>query len=232
MAERPEHVRVLALLERMDDALVREADCWFAGGTAVALRCDEFRLSRDVDFLCASVAGYRMLRERVFERGGAGLFKAPVPLAREARADRYGIRLAVSLDGGDPIKLEIVSEGRIALAGVDDSTLPVPRLCDVDLVAEKLLANEDRLFDDASLGRDAIDLIMLEHALGGLPSAAWDKAALAYGASVEVAWKRALERLRDRPEKLAKWLDVMDVSPVARQVVEAKLRTLPARDEG
>jgi len=225
-------VRALGVLARVDDELLRRADCWFAGGTAVALRCDEFRLSRDVDFLCASVAGYRALRERVFERGGAGLFKSPITLAREARADRYGIRLAVSLDSGDPIKLEIVSEGRILLAGVDDATLPVPRLCDADLVAEKLLANEDRLFDDASLGRDAIDLIMLEHALGGLPAAAWEKATLAYGASVEVAWRRALERLRDRPEKLARWLDVMAVSPAARGVVEAKLRTLPARDEG
>jgi hypothetical protein len=112
LAERPENVRTLALLERVDAELFRAARCWFGGGTAVSLRCGEFRVSRDVDFLCSSRDGYRLVRQRVFDRGAAGLFKGDVAVVREARADRYGIRLAAAVDG-EPVKFEIVSEGRV-----------------------------------------------------------------------------------------------------------------------
>ena len=154
------------------------------------------------------------------------MFKRPVTLAREPRADRYGIRLAVAIDG-EPLKMEIVSEGRITLTGIDDPALPVARLCDVDLVAEKLLANADRFLDDGALGRDVIDLSVLEHTLGGLPDTAWTKATEAYGPSVLSAWKRGLRRLRDRPDQLSKWLQAMGVSDAARAVVQRKLVALP-----
>lgn len=66
LVEREESLRVIALLDRIDAPLFRAApECWFGGGSAVSLRCEEFRVSRDVDFLCASRDGYRMLRERV-----------------------------------------------------------------------------------------------------------------------------------------------------------------------
>ncbi len=225
MAERPENALVLAVLGRLDAPLLREACCWFAGGTAIALRCGEFRLSRDIDFLCASREGYRLLRQRVFERGAEGLFLEKIELLREARVDRYGVRLAVMVDG-QPVKLEIVSEGRIDLEGVDDPALPLARLRDADLVAEKLMANEDRYLDDAAQGRDAIDLILLEHTLGGLPAEAWAKARAAYGPSVGVAWDRALRRLRERPAQRARWFLQMAVLPQAQAIVEARLASL------
>jgi hypothetical protein len=56
--------------------------------------------------------------------------------------------------GGEPIKCEVVSEGRIDWEGTRDPLLPVLRLSDGDLVAEKLLANVDRYLDDGALGRD------------------------------------------------------------------------------
>lgn len=231
MAERPDNRRVVALLELVDADLFRAAGCWFGGGSAVSLRCGEFRVSRDVDFLCSSRDGYRLLRERVHHHGARGLFRAPVTLVREPRVDRYGIRVAVDVDGA-PLKLEIVSEGRIDLDGTDDPTLPVARLGDVDLVAEKLLANEDRLWDDATMGRDVVDLLVLEHTLGGLPEAAWAKARGAYGASVERAWSKGLQWLRERPEQRARWLDAMRVSESARAVIEAGLgRGDPAPEE-
>ncbi len=226
MAERPENVAALAVLAKMDAGLLLDAECWLGGGTAVSLRCGEFRISHDVDLLCASHGGYRLLRQRVFERGARGLFASDVEVLRELRADRYGIRTAVSV-GGPHIKLEIVSEGRIRLEGHVEPTLPVRRLTDVDLVAEKLLANQDRFLDDASLGRDAIDLIMLSERLGGLPAASWEKARAAYGASVDVAWERALRGLRDRPQLLARWLDALAVLPQARAVIGATLASLP-----
>ncbi|WP_437289532.1 nucleotidyl transferase AbiEii/AbiGii toxin family protein [Sorangium sp. So ce406] len=222
MAERDEHRRILDLLASLDAGLLQQAECWFAGGTAISLRCDEFRLSRDVDFLCASREGYRMMRHRVYEAGVRGLFTSDVTVRRELRADRYGIRVVLDVAGA-PLKLEIVSEGRIDLAGVDDPALPVARLTDEDLVAEKLLANEDRFLDDAALGRDVIDLILLEHSLGELPQVAWDKAREAYGPSVEDAWNRALRRLRDRPEWRARALEALSVTPEARAVVEARV---------
>ncbi len=65
--------------------------------------------------------------------------------------------------------------------------LPVARLSDEDLVAERLLANEERPWDDSTLGRDAMVLLVLEHALGGCPAGASDKARAAYRPSVESA---------------------------------------------
>jgi hypothetical protein len=228
MAERKEHQRVLATLAALDRDLFSNASCWFAGGTAIALRCGEFRVSEDVDFLCASRDGYRLLRERVFDHGIAALFRAPPAVLRQVRADRYGIRTVLDIDG-EPMKFEIVSEGRIELHGVADPSLPVPRLADEDLVAEKLLANADRYLDDAALARDAIDLIVLEHTLGGLPPAAFAKARQAYGASVDEAWHRALERLRDKPELLARSLDAMAVDAPTRALISARLARVATR---
>lgn len=224
MAERSEHQRVLALLADVDAAFFQEAECWLAGGTAVSLRCGGFRLSRDVDFLCASRDGYRKLRERVYHAGAAGLFTRDVALRRDVRADRYGIRMALDVDG-EPLKLEIVSEGRVDLAGVADPTLPVERLEDGDLVAAKLLANADRFLDDATLARDIIDLVMLEHVLGELPRASWHKAEQAYGASVEDAYHRALAKLRDDPALKARAYDQLAITPDARAIIDAKLAT-------
>lgn len=229
MAERAENRVALALIERLDAARLREAGAWFAGGTAVSLRCGEFRVSRDVDFLCASAEGYRELRARVRADGARGLFVRDVDLLREPRVDRYGIRLALGV-GDVALKLEIVSEGRISLAGADDPALPVARLADDDLVAEKLLANDDRYLDDAALGRDAIDLLVLERTLGALPEAAWTKARTAYGATIDRAWEQALRRMRARPDLLARSFDVMGVSPEARALVAERLASLPEED--
>jgi len=225
MVERSEHLRVLSLLSWLDGDLLRGAGCWFAGGTAVSLRCDEYRISHDVDFLCATREGYRALRERVFHENLRGLFTRDVDVVREVRADRYGIRAVVRVDGA-PLKLEIVAEGRIDLAGTADPELPVARLTDEDLVAEKLLANADRFLDDSALARDVLDLMVLAHHLGELPAAAWEKARGAYGGSVDEAFARALERLRDRPELTERALTTLDVRPAAREIIAARLASL------
>jgi hypothetical protein len=230
LAERRENRRALTLLAQVDGALFREAACWFAGGTAISLRCGEFRVSRDVDFLCASREGYRLLRERARTGGGRGLFSGAVSIVREPRVDRYGIRMAVEVDG-EPLKFEIVSEGRIALDGFDDPSLPVARLCDVDLVAEKLLANDDRYLDDSALGRDLVDLLVLERHLGALPAAALIKAQEAYGPSVLRAHRGAQRRFRDRPDLLARSLDALSVLPSERAYVTARIAAL-APDDG
>lgn len=195
----------------------------------MSLRCGEFRVSRDVDLLCASMSGYQVLRQRARERGGRGLFAHDVVIVREPRIDRYGIRMAVEVEG-EALKLEIVSEGRVDLVGEDDPALPIARLSDRDLVVEKLLANDDRYLDDSALGRDAIDLVMLEQALGALPAEAWERAKAAYGPSVERAWTGALQRLRDSPKLLAHRLDALGVLPAARAAIEARLASIAPTD--
>lgn len=222
MIERPEHRRVLSLLSAMDASFLREVECWFAGGTAVSLRCGEYRLSYDVDFLCSTREGYRALRERLFHQGLRGFFTRDVEVVREVRADRYGIRAVFNVDGA-PLKFEIVSEGRVSLSGVTDPTLPVARLTDEDLVAEKLLANADRFLDDSALARDALDLLVLSNELGELPAAAWAKARAAYGDSVDRAFDRALQRLRDHPELVQRAIATLDVRPSAQEIIEARL---------
>lgn len=231
LVDAPEFHRVRTLLAHLDVVLFRQAECWFAGGTAISFRCGEFRISRDVDFLCSSRDGYRLLRQRVFDAGGSGFFAPALPLLREARVDRYGIRMVVLVEG-EPIKFEVVSEGRIDLEGAQDPSLPVPRLSDVDLVTEKLLANADRYLDDGALGRDVIDLILLENTLGELPPEAWNKAVMAYGSVVEQAWNKALQRLKTRSPQRARWLDLLAVSPAARAVIEHRLSTVESPDDG
>ena len=226
MAERPENQLALAVLACADEGLLRACGAWLGGGTAVSLRCGEFRVSRGLDFLCASDGGYRELRLRVRADGIRGVFPRGVTGVREPRIDRYGIRFAVSY--GDAIlKVEIVSEGRIALDGVPDAALPVWRLTDCDLSAEKLLANDDRYLDDAALGRDMVDLLMLERALTALPAAAWEKARKAYGVSIDRAWHGALHRMRAKPELVAHVFASLGVSAEARDVVTKRLAELP-----
>jgi len=225
LANRPENQLALEALATLDPDFLRDAECWFAGGTAISLRCDEFRVSRDIDFLCSSRRGYRLVRERIHDRGARGLFAQDITLSRDVRADRYGVRFALNVKG-TPLKIEIVSEGRIDLVGVEDPSLPVLRLSDQDLVAEKLLANEDRFLDEGANSRDIIDLLMLEHELGQLPAVAKDKARAAYGNSMEKAYERALERLRDDSVHLERVLEALQVTAESRRIIRNKLRKL------
>lgn len=222
MAERAENQRALWLLERMDADLLTECGCYFGGGTAVSLRCGEPRVSRDVDFLCASHEGYRRLRERVFGKDARALFRAEVEPARELRADRYGVRTAVKV-GDAVLKVELVSEGRIELDGSVREGVPVPCLSDEDLVAEKLLANVDRGLDDHSLARDAIDLLLLEDTLGGLPEEAFERARGAYGEAVDRAYRQTRGRLREDAPFRRRCFDALGLTGEARTRAERLL---------
>lgn len=71
----------------------------------------------DIDFLTSSIEGYRQLRQLLTGGRGLGAVARPgaeIGQAAEIRADRYGIRSAVRVDGID-IKFEIVLEARIEL---------------------------------------------------------------------------------------------------------------------
>src|SRR5881398_1391221 len=93
--ERAHHRDVALVLQSLDPQALSQRHCYFGGGTAMALRYGEYRESVDIDFIVSDLAGYRELRQML--RGGNDLQPIvregiQVELAREIRADQYGIR--------------------------------------------------------------------------------------------------------------------------------------------
>lgn len=197
MFKRLHHQRVATVLHAFNRDLLQEAECYFGGGTAIVLSLDEYRESVDIDFLCASNDGYRLLRNTVSQDLGQ-LLTEPLKHLREVRADRYGIRTVLEVDG-IPIKVEMVSKGRIAIEGEVDPVFQVPTLSRADMYAEKLLANADRGRDKSVMSRDIIDLAMMIDRWGQIPALSWMKVYVAYGAHVIKEFYRSTEMVHDAP---------------------------------
>lgn len=221
MFRRAHHQRVYRVLECLDEALLAQTGCCFGGGTAIVLLLDEYRESVDIELLCASHEGYRELRNTVNERSLGALLKQPVELARDVRADRYGIRTFCKIDD-TPIKLEIVREDRISLTAHTEPTLPIPVLSRVDMYAEKLLANTDRWADRSTASRDAIDLAMMIHHWGPVPTQAWEKVNDAYGLSARQALLKAQGLLAD-PGHLDACLQKMGMDVALAPTIQSAL---------
>lgn len=210
MFKRSHHQKVVQVLSEMNHDFLRDAKCYFGGGTAISLLLGEYRESVDIDFLCADQEGYRKLRSSVFDKDLGEIFSGKVEIMRDVRSDRDGIRTILSVDG-TPIKFEIIREARIELAGTVMPNIPVLCLTKEDLFAEKLLANADRFADKSAMSRDLIDLMVMEAHWGAIPKQAWDKATDAYGDSVDGALRKAKELLRSNPEYLARCLKTMGI---------------------
>jgi Nucleotidyl transferase AbiEii toxin, Type IV TA system len=165
---RPHHLAVASVLEAINPSFLAESQCFFGGGTCIALMLGEYRESRDIDFLCASRPGFRRLRETVTETSLGKILRRPLELAREVRADRDGIRTFIAIDNLR-IKFEIVLEARIDLQGANTRFLGVPVLTLECAIAEKLLANTDRGLDESTKSRDLIDLAFLAAHYGAEP---------------------------------------------------------------
>lgn len=113
--ERAHHVRVAGVLDALDAELLAPSNCYFGGGTAIALRYGEYRESVGVGFLVSDSSEYSPIREKV--RGPEGfnaLTRRPIPVLRPVVTDQYGIRTLLDVDG-QPIEFEIIFEGRIGL---------------------------------------------------------------------------------------------------------------------
>jgi len=223
MFKRAHHRRIAGLLAALDGDLLFSCGCFFGGGTAIVLALDEYRESLDVDFLCSSQEGYRALRNTITNASLGQMARTPLELIREVRADRYGIRTFLRIDDV-PVKFEVVSEGRIHVAGAMHPQWGIPVLAPEDMYAEKLLANADRWGDKSVASRDAIDLAMMIAHWGTVPQAAWDKARLAYGQSVDVAYDKAIGLVSD-PAYLALCLQKMQMDPELRERIPALLRS-------
>lgn len=196
MAEyrRARHRKVARVLDALDAAILVQAQCYFGGGTRIALELDEYRESADIDFICSELTGYRKLRS-VIAQGSLGTLmpaaKTGVTLLRDVRADQYGIRTVIGVDG-EPVKFEIILEARIRVSTMKLRSIPVPVLDGVSCFAEKWLANADRWNDTAVLSRDAIDLAFMLQAWGIEAAVAGAKQAMqAYGNVVTRAARAA-----------------------------------------
>lgn len=229
MLEREHHRRVATVLQALDaDALTSHA-CLFGGGTAMALRYGEYRESVDIDFLVSRIDGYRQLRQRLTGPQGILAIVKPghaIQQTREMRADQYGIRTLLRVEGVD-IKFEIVLEGRIELEApaADDRICGVATLTPLDMVTSKLLANSDRWRDDAVLSRDLIDLAMMAPPKKLLLRAI-SKAKGAYGDSVEIDLAKAIHDLSERPHRLDRCMADMQMNTLSKALLWARIRAL------
>lgn len=193
----PAHEQVVAILASLDSKFLSDAGCFFAGGTRIVLELGEYRQSKDVDFLCADKVGYRRLRETVSASSLGQICASDVKLAREIRADQYGIRTILQQQD-TRLKFEIVREARIGIAGTSVPGIPVTCLDRAHCVAEKFLANADRGLDASTLSRDLVDLAFMIRA--------WSKADLdaglqiateAYGTTIGASLAASLQKVKD-----------------------------------
>jgi len=235
MFERPHHQRIAHVLNALDGEVLARHNCWFGGGTCIALKFGEYRESVDMDFLVSDAVGYRELRQLLTGPDGlAAITRAaamPLVLAKEVRADQYGIRTQVLMDG-QPIKLEIVREGRVALQrpGPENSVCGVGTLSTLDMATSKLLANADRQADDGVFSRDVIDLAMMALPMPAL-RAAMSKASEAYGDAVSRDLAKAIDRLEQRAGWLERCMQAMAMTipkAVLWQQIRRLRRGLPA----
>lgn len=229
MFERPHHRRIATVLEALDAQVLAANACLFGGGTAMALRYGEYRESVDIDFLVSRVEGYRQLRQRLTGPDGMRAITRPehtLNQVREVRADQYGVRTLLKVDGAD-IKFEIVLEGRIELEApsADDRQCGVATLTPLDMATSKLLANSDRWRDDSVMSRDLIDLAMMAPP-AALLKKAMAKAQGAYGDSVATDLARAVEDLRARPHRLDQCMQAMAMTTMSKAALWARIRAL------
>ena len=191
------HVEVVAMLSKLDRAFLDCCKCYFGGGTRIVLELGEYRESRDIDFLCASHEGYRMLRETVSQASLGKLSPRDLVLARDVRMDQYGIRTWIAR-GEFKIKFEIIREARIDLDSDQTAGIPVACLSHRHAFAEKFLANADRGMDPSTLSRDAVDLAFMVEGWSRRDAATGLAIArAAYGADVDRKLDSVIGKLRE-----------------------------------
>jgi hypothetical protein len=197
----PLHNQILQILEAIDRDFLQSCETYFGGGTLLVLDYGEYRLSRDIDFLCPYGPPFSRLRNAVYDRGYDAIFKSNrnsrIQFPREIRTDRHGIRFPVQIDD-TVIKLEIVAEGRIRFNPPSQpSWAPVACLDVVDQVTEKLMANGDRWADASTDARDLIDLAVLK-SVTEFPDVAIEKAEAVYPCIEPL--KRSILNFQDKPD--------------------------------
>ena len=193
------HNKILTVLESLDSDILRKGFAYFGGGTLLAFEFEEYRWSKDIDFIASvGTEGYKYLRTVVFEGGHEALFRdlSKIQVGRST-TDQYGIRMIVFVDDM-PIKTEIIAETRFQLDPPRYLNWSlVPCLSFNDCFTSKLLSNSDRYADDGVEARDLIDLAVLR-LRSPIPQASIEKAEKAY--QVMRPLERAIALFQKRPD--------------------------------
>lgn len=184
---------ILVILKNLNLEFLRQCEAYLGGGTLINLETDCFRYSADIDFICSTVAGYKLLRQRIFSEGHRCLFKddllnKEITLDRMPKIDRYGIRFPILVSTERiPIKLGIITETRVKLGNplFPDWNKELASLNIRDRYVLKLMANSDRYLDKSVYSRDLIDLTMLRNNYP-LPSGAILTAEAIYGVTEQL----------------------------------------------
>lgn len=190
MFEHPHHQRIAKVLGALNVDLLQDCDCYLGGSVPIVLALGEYREVGDINFLCASADGFRMLRNTITEHSLGALMVGAVTPLREVRGHIGRVRTALMIDGA-PVRIDFLMENRIAIGGGIDPQFGVPTLCRDDLYAEKLLAMADRGWSDS---RDVFDLTMMIEHWGEIPPESWAQAQGALGEHVVSAYQQARER--------------------------------------
>ncbi|CDH20478.1 nucleotidyl transferase AbiEii/AbiGii toxin family protein [Xenorhabdus bovienii] len=204
------HAKIARILESIDADFIEDAECYFAGGTAIVMLLDEYRESVDIDFLCSSREGYSKLRSTVTNDSFGQVFKQPVNYGSDVRANQYGIRSVVLADE-TRIRMEFVSEGRLDL-GFGGRIHGIPTLSQEDFFATKLLANADRGRDKSTQFKDMIDIGMMISAWGDIPQVSWDKARSAYGQSIDKEYNAVVDMMNSNKSHFDRCIGLLHIS--------------------
>lgn len=219
MFKREIHQKILTILSHLNVEFLEECHAYFGGGTLVSMQHGEYRLSQDIDFMCPMDGGYNLLRRKVAEGGYDVIFASRdslldsfgsrIILPNDIQSNQYGIRFPVIV-GGTTIKFEMVCEGRIQFGEPSyPNWSPVPCLNQIDIIAEKLLANADLWPSDRVNSRDLIDLA-IQRLATPIPQKAIDKAEAAY--QVMEPLIRAIQYFQDRPDYREKCYDILSIA--------------------
>ncbi len=220
----------MGILRMMNPDFLMDAQCFFAGGTRIAMELGEYRRSDDIDFMVSDINGWRSIRSQVTNRSLGPIFRQEPELAREVRADRYGIRTFLMVEG-EPIKLEIIHEGRHDLGGQVLPGWPVPVMGRGSLMAQKLMATADRGLDRWFHLRDVIDLAFMVASWGREPfEEGIGMAEGAYGNSVRRGLANALRLLGGNPAYWRECMAALDVDAADDRLVRG-MSTLNALAE-
>ena len=161
--KRQHHNLIDQVLRSLNSELLAIHECYFAGGTAIALKYDEFRESVDIDFLVSNPECYGKLRNLLFGKGLSPIVETGYVLQHtEVRSDRYGIRTSVLLENTQ-IKFEIVPIDLLKLdrPKASDAISSVMSITDTDMIATKMIANAFRGSDKAYYNRDLLDIVFM-----------------------------------------------------------------------
>ena len=223
---RPGHRQVHAILARLDCDFLVKTRCFFGGGTRIVLELGEYRESRDMYFLCSDRYGYRLLRESVSGTSLGPVMAPDLLLAREVRADQYGIRTFIE-HNGIKLKFEIVKEARIEIDGETIDGIPVACLTRRHCFAEKFLANADRGLDASTLSRDIVDLAFMIEAWSKKDAdAGMAMAKSAYGDSVLRSLDTVTRKMREDKTYRSRCVEGLAISEP--KILSAGIKALAA----